>query len=146
MPATLTIEGKMTGRSRPLFPDWELPIPDEWGDSSAPTLRDFITRIVEAEVAAFAERRERRSLVNAMTAREIADGAAAGKVAMGGREEAEPEAPDPQVAVATALQAFSDGLFYVFVDGKHVQDLEDRVIALPDSRVTFLRLVALAGG
>jgi predicted polyphosphate/ATP-dependent NAD kinase len=143
MPATITIEGKVAGRRRPLFDDWAVPLPED--AEQGLTLRDLIARVVRAEVAAFQERRERRRLVQALTREEVERGAARGKVDTGGREEAEPDA-DPEAAVAAALQAFEDGLYYVFIDGEQVEALERPVAVRAESRVTFLRLVALAGG
>lgn len=149
MPSTLLIEGRLFGRNRELFPDWSLPVPPEWASPDAPvTLRDLITRIVREQVQAFEERRAERRFLHALTAFEIAESAARGKVDMGGREE-EPDADadaDVEQAVATALLAFEDGLFYVFIDDEHLLHLDDAVRLRTESRVTFLRLVALAGG
>jgi hypothetical protein len=138
---TITIEGKQIGRSRALFPAWQMPSPTENGL----TLRDLITRVVGEEIAAFRERQERRQTVAALTEREIARGVARGKVDAGGREGVVQEV-DEQAAVEAALLAFEDGLFYVFVDDAQQESLDDPVCLRPDSRVTFLRLVALAGG
>ena len=63
---------------------------------------------------------------------------------MGGREE-EPDV-DPEQAVETALLAFQDGLYYVFVDEQQVTELDAPVPLRAASRLMFLRLVALAGG
>jgi len=53
---------------------------------------------------------------------------------------------DPEQAVATALEAFTDGLFLVVVDETEVTDL-DSVLQLSDSsRLTFIRMTMLAGG
>jgi hypothetical protein len=53
---------------------------------------------------------------------------------------------DDDVAVAVALQAFEDGLYFVFLDGQQQEDLDAEVRLRPDSTLTFIRLVALAGG
>ena len=110
------------------------------------TLRDLIARIVLEEVQAFRERRAERRLIRALTETQIAEGVGRGKVEMGGREEDEPDVADPEAAVATALLAFEDGLYYVFVDNEHRLDLNEEIRLRTESRVTFLRLVALAGG
>jgi hypothetical protein len=70
---------------------------------------------------------------------------ARGKVDAGGREGASAEV-DERAAVETALLAFEDGLYFVFVDDAQQESLDGEVRLRPDSRVTFLRLVALAGG
>lgn len=145
MQSTLLIEGKTFGRRQALFPEWSLPLPPEMSGQPL-TVRDLISRIVLEQVQAFGERRAERRFVRALTERQIADGVQRGKVDMGGREEDEPDVDDPQAAVATALQAFEDGLYYVFVDDEHRQSLDEEVSLGAETRVTFLRLVALAGG
>lgn len=49
-------------------------------------------------------------------------------------------------AVAVALQAFEDGLYFVFVDDAQQTNLDSEVFLKTDSNVVFLRLTALAGG
>jgi len=53
---------------------------------------------------------------------------------------------EPERAVAIAVEAFQDGLYFIFIDGVQQKELDREVVVRPDSRVTFLRLVALAGG
>ena len=53
---------------------------------------------------------------------------------------------DDETAVANALQAFVDGIYYVILDGTQCRDLDEQVVVADDSTVTFLRLVPLAGG
>ena len=146
MQDTITIEGKQFGRGRALFPAWQMPLPptEERSSGGRLTLRDLITRIVREEVTAFRERQERRLTVEALTKQQIAEGVAKGKVDMGGREAL--QEVDEQAAVDAALLAFEDGLYYVFVDAAQQESLDAEVFLRPDSRVTFLRLVALAGG
>ena len=141
----LTIEGQQFGRGRALFPDFSFPLPPEWtAPGASVTLRDLIARIVREEVQNFQQRRSERRFLHSLTATQIAGGAARGKIDMGGRED-EPDA-DPEQAVQAALLAFEDGLYYVFVDNAHRLDLDEAVRLSADSRVTFLRFVALAGG
>src|SRR5262249_43153223 len=118
--ATITVEGRMVGQRRPLVPPWEIAL--RAGEGQLP-LRDLIARVVREEVAAFQERQERRRSIQALTAAEIEQAAATGKVDMGGREE-EGAPVDPEQAVATALQAFADGLYYVFVDEQQQASLD----------------------
>ncbi|GAB4459841.1 MAG: hypothetical protein OHK0029_22990 [Armatimonadaceae bacterium] len=137
----ITIEGKQFGRGKTLFPSWQMPLPE--GDVF--TLRDFLVAVVRHEVAAFRERQEKRQVLSALTAEAIAEGAARGKVDMGGRPETSTEV-DEDAAIHNAIQSFEDGLYYVFVDNEQQTDLS-AVLPLRDgSQVLFLRLVALAGG
>jgi|SRR5579871_4613595 len=142
---TITIEGKVFGQKRPLFGDRALPLPPEWEDGSERlTLRDFIARIVREEVNAFRERQEARRFVQTLTQADIQRGLMKGKVDMGGRDEV--QEVDAEAAVANALLAFEDGLYYVFLDEVQQESLDQEVHVHLDSKVTFLRLVALVGG
>ena len=144
-PTTLVIEGQLFGRNRSLFPDLSLPVPPLWQTDAPLTLRDLITEIVSEQVRAFQERRADRRFLHTLTASQIEGGVERGKIDMGGRTEEEPDV-DPDAAVAAALLAFEDGLYYVFVDNEHRTSLNDEIKLRTESRVTFLRLVALAGG
>lgn len=143
MSPVIIVEGKTVGQRRPMFPDWRLPL-DERGESDSFTLRSLIERVVREEVRAFQDRREERRVVRALLEREVQAGAQAGRITMGGRK-GEPDV-DPEDAVGRALLAFEDGLYYVFVDDEQVERLDDPVHLRYESRVTFLRLTALAGG
>jgi hypothetical protein len=140
----LTISGKALGRKKPLFADFSVPFPPGRGDGGAVTLRDLIAQVVRHEVAAFKQRQSDRKFVHALTARQIEEGAARGKIDMGGRDL--DQEVDPEQAVGTALEAFEDGLYLVIVDGVEQRKLDNQVFLNPDSRVAFVRLVMLAGG
>jgi len=143
--ANIVIEGKVIGQRRPLFTDWEMPVPPGWESAvRPPTLRELIEEIVRAEVSAFHEREERRSMIQTLTQADIERGLMKGKVDSGGRPVGAPV--DPAAAVATAMQAFQDGLYYVFIDEEQQTELDAPVAVRAESRITFLRLVALAGG
>lgn len=140
----LTISGKMLGSRKPLFADWSIPIsPDDFGGGEGITLRDLIAQIVRAELSAYEQRREARRLDRVLSRTEIERGEQAGRIAPEGREV--PAAPPMEDAIATALAAFEDGLYLVAIDGREILDLDARVFLGPDSRVTFIRLVFLAG-
>ncbi len=145
MSVTVMIEGKVAGQKRPLFTDWRMDLPPVWEASGDRLrLRDLITTIVSKEVDAFKKRQEARRLDRIMSPAEIQAGAEKGKI--------DPEAKDLNQtveldnAVAAALQAFLDGLYFVFIDGVQQTDLDREVYVKTDSKITFLRLVALVGG
>lgn len=145
MQTTVTVEAKVLGRKAPLFDDWSIPLATLAPDPAVPlTLRDLIARVVLEEVAAFRQRQEERRLVHVLTRGEIEQALAAGKVDMGGHDLS--QAVDPQAAVATALQAFEDRLYLLFVDGRQQPDLDAALHLAPGSRISFVRLVALSGG
>jgi hypothetical protein len=141
----ITISGKSVGRKQPLFADWSIPFPPDLREGGGRlTLRDLITRVVRAEVEAFRQRQDERQFLRALTARQVEEGAARGKVDMGGRKLK--QQVDGEEAVAAALQAFEDGIYLVVLDGEQQSELDREIHMQPDSRVTFVRLVMLAGG
>jgi hypothetical protein len=146
MAATITVDGKVVGQRRPAVADWTVPLPPEIEAGTAEwRLRDLITRVVLEEVEAYRTRQERRRTIQTLTAGQIQQGIEAGKVVSGGASDPAGEA-NPEEAVRVALQGFEDGLYFVFVDGEQQRRLDDRVPLRAESRVSFLRLVALAGG
>ena len=138
-----TISGKALGQRKPLFADYAVALPAA-AQSGELTLRELLAHVVSAEVAAFRERQEDRKLLKALSAAQIAEGIAKGKVDMGGRDLAQPV--DEPAAIATAIEAFTDGLFLVVLDGEELQEIDQRIRVLPESRITFVRLTMLAGG
>ncbi len=145
MSLEFTVEAKIIGQKRPLFTDWHIELPpldENRGDHLK--LRDLITSIVIKEVEAFQLRQEERKLARVMSRQEIERSTITGKV--------DPDEHDLQKqvnvdeAVAVALQAFEDGLYFVFVDDVQQTNLDSEVFLKTDSKVVFLRLTALAGG
>lgn len=107
------------------------------------TLRELITQIVRGEVQAFEQRQQERKLVRILTEKEIEAGLEKGRVDSGGRDLH--QEVDADQAIATALQAFEDGIYLVFLDDEEQRELDRQVYLQPDSKLTFVRLVLLAG-
>ena len=141
----VTIHGKALGRKKPLFADFSIPLPPEWGGGGALTLRNLIDRIVRNEVVAFRERQRDRQLLKALSAEQMEAGAAAGKI-VAGESDVEPQEVDADEAVGVALQAFEDGIYLVAIDGAERRQLDEQVFLREDSQITFVRLTLLAGG
>ncbi len=139
---TLLVEAKLIGQRRPLFSGWRIDLAQRSGDHLR--LRDLITRVVLEEVEAFQKRQQERRLARVLSPAEIEAGRVKGKIDPGERDLQ--QAVDPDAAVGTALQAFEDGLYFVFIDGVQQTRLDSEVFLKPESQVTFLRLVALSGG
>jgi len=145
MSLAFTVEAKVVGQKRPLFADWqiELPPPDEnQGDHLK--LRDLITSIVTKEVEGFKIRQEERKLARVMSRVEIEQDAVRGKIDPGEGDLQQQVNLDD--AVAVALQAFEDGLYFVFIDEVQQTSLDSEVFLKTNSKVVFLRLTALVGG
>jgi hypothetical protein len=142
--SVLNISARVMGKRKPLVPDWQIPWPPDEHDSGEPTtLRQLITRIVLQEVDAFKQRQEAKRFVRILTEQQIEEGFAKGRVDAGGRDLRQDV--DPRAAVATALQAFEDGIYLVILDGEEQRDLDRQVFLQPESSVVFIRLVMLAG-
>jgi hypothetical protein len=146
MSVTVQIEAKVVGQKKPVFSDWHVPIPpnDSSGGSGGLTLRDLISAIVSDEVQAFKERQEGRRLARVLAPEQIEAGAARGKIELG-VSELKQEVVE-EAAIGTALQAFEDGLYFVFIDDVQQMALDQQVFVHDSSHVLFVRLVALVGG
>ncbi|HZM22995.1 MAG TPA: hypothetical protein VFC02_14700 [Anaerolineales bacterium] len=145
MSVNILVDGKAIGQKRPLFTDWhvELPPVDERNGGRL-KLRDLIRYIVDKEVDAFKNRQEERKLARIMSRQDIAQGVERGKVDPGERDLE--QSVDNEEAVAIALKAFEDGLYFVFVDEVQQTNLDSEVFLKTNSKVVFLRLTALVGG
>ena len=82
-----------------------------WDPERMTTLRALISALVAEELAGYAERQQQRSLLRVITPDDLAKGTDTGRYATGPRT---PQpAPPHDVAVAHAVEAFDDGLYYV---------------------------------
>jgi hypothetical protein len=145
--ATVMIQGRGLGLRKPLFEDFSIPPPDDAGDGGPLTLCDLITHIVLNEVAAFEKRQTARRLDRVLSGQQIDQAAERGKISPEGRDpqHASNTTVDVDAAIATALEAFVDGLYLVVIDGDEYRNLDAIVYLTVDSRVTFVRLTFLAG-
>lgn len=141
MQTMLTIDAKVIGQKKSLLAGVKIPL-DVMGRV---TLQDLITRVVLEQVKAFRQRQDERRLIRFLSAEQIAASAARGKIEMGGSE-VPTQVVDDQAAVANALQAFRDGIYLAFVDGQQIQQLDTELQLQPETSVSFVRLMMLAGG
>jgi hypothetical protein len=135
----LTISGKVLGKSQNLFTTWQMDLPEQ-----SSTLEELLELIVRSEVQAFQARQADRQLTKILGLVEIEAGVAAGKVSSGGSELE--QVVDVQSAIETALQAFKDGFYLVFIDDQQQEDLTAVVNLKTNSELLFLRLTPLVGG
>jgi hypothetical protein len=144
---TLTISGKVLGKSQNLFTSWEMALPDDRaavGESRKVLLAELLTEIVRSEIRGFRDRQSQRRLTKVLGLVEIEAGVALGKVDSGGSEVE--QVVDELGAVENALQAFKDGFYLVFIDDRQQEDLEELVVLTDRSELLFLRLTPLVGG
>jgi hypothetical protein len=111
---------------------------------SQPTLTQLIERIVTLEVNAFRERQTDNQFLRALTETQLLEAAQTGKISLGGQEFTQEVNTDE--AIQTAVQAFQDGLYYVFNGETQIEYLTDVVNLELRQDIMFLRLVALVGG
>lgn len=136
---TLTISGKVLGKSQNLFTTWQMDLPEQ-----SSTLEELLEQIVRSEIQAFQARQADRRLTKVLGLVEIEAGVAVGKISSGGSEL--DQAVDVGGAVETALQAFKDGFYLVFIDDQQQDDLKAKVALTSSSELLFLRLTPLVGG
>ena len=136
---TLTISGKVLGKSQNLFTTWQMDLPEQ-----SSTLEELLERIVRSEIQAFQARQADRRLTKVLGLVEIEAGVAVGKVSSGGIEL--DRVVDVRGAVETALQAFKDGFYLVFIDDEQQENLTAKVALTGSSELLFLRITPLVGG
>lgn len=139
------IETRVLGTKPRSLDRWSVPVPPGAGrgGDDALTLRDLITRVVTAEVAAFDDRQRRRRLMRVLSDGEISDAAIVGKIDPGGHTAS--IIGDTAGAVGAALTGFEDGLYLVVLDGSEQRDLDAQVYPTDTSTLVFIRLTFLAG-
>jgi hypothetical protein len=137
--STLTISGKVMGKSQPLFTNWQLSIP-----GGNLTLQDLLSQIVRSEVTEFQQRQSQRRLTRILSAAEIDLGAIEGKIESGGSDLE--QVVDVDRAIDAAIQAFKDGFYLVFIDDNQQEELDALVTLTSISELLFLRLTPLVGG
>ena len=140
----IKVEAKVVGQKRTLFSDYPISLQNSEDGHSRMKLRELIAAVVTHEVQAFRERQEERKLALILSPEQIEQGAVRGKIDLG--ERVLQQTVIESDAIKTALQAFEDGLYYVFLNDTQLEVLDEDVIVSHDSRLLFVRLVALAGG
>ena len=141
MTVAVRVTATITGHRRGGVNGHELALDLAPGEVST---RELIEAAVAAEVKAFQERSQARSLLQVLTRDGLREALESGAVRLGDPELPAPEM-DPAAAVGVALLAFDDGIFKIFVDDDEVEP-GARVRLEDGASVLFLRLVPLAGG
>jgi hypothetical protein len=117
---------------------------EEWILKSEPsTLREVITEIISTNVDKYNNRELESSLVNYLTFDEVETQAHTGKVGFGRRVNA--QQTDVTKAIDTAMIAFTDGLYRVFVEDKEIESLDEKFQIKEGNLLTFIRFTMLSG-
>lgn len=107
------------------------------------TVQALITETVKICLKAYKKRAEDKDTTKVLDKDTIEELAGVGKIAFGisyGEK-----VPDEREAVDTAVTAFQDGLYRVFLDGEELSDLQQGIVLNEDKELTFIRLTMLAG-
>lgn len=112
-------------------------------ENNPETLEQLIQECVRSEVKRFNESRLDTSLLPFLSPKEISEQAEEGKITFGEKENR--ELADLDKAIATALLAFTDGLFAVFIDEEEIKSLQSPITLKEDSIISFIRLTFLVG-
>jgi len=135
----LHIRGKQVGRKHDLITkDIEI---DDIG--LQPTIQQLILAVVKQQVDAFNQKPYEKNLLPFLDKDAIDEQASTGKVGFGSIYNEKKVAID--VAGSTALQAFEDGMFALFVNDEECNTLHQTITLNNETVVTFIRLVFLAG-
>ncbi len=136
---TLTISGKVLGKSQNLFTSWQMSLSEQ-----PLTLAELLAQIVRSEVRAFRDRQADARSTKVLGIIDIEAGVALGKISSGGSDLE--QVVDVEGEIDNALQAFQDGFYLVFIDDVQQEDLKAVVNLKIDSELLFLRLTPLVGG
>jgi hypothetical protein len=138
----IEISVKMLGKKRPILENLQIQLPDDFNDSA--TFSQLIEIIVRQQVANFNQNREGDNLLRYLDSSQMQAMKKSGKISFG--EVYNTKTADVEKSVQDALQAFEDGLYFVFIEDEKIEKLGDKVDLKPNAKILFLRLVALTGG
>lgn len=112
--------------------------------SSVPgTLRELIIEVVTHHVREYNERTEESQLIAFLTEEEINNRGIEGKVGFGSKYD--DKQANEQESIQTALLAFEDGLYRVFIREEEVSDLSSRIDIQDGDDIAFIKFTMLAG-
>lgn len=107
------------------------------------TVAELITAIVCRQVEEYNDRLEQSELLNCLTDEQVRQKATVGKVDFGELYNRVPA--QAEEAVRTALQAFEDGIFRLFINETGVDGLQTPLSLQEGDTLTFIRLTLLTG-
>lgn len=134
----ITVNLKQVGKKKNAVREVVYQVPGE-----PESVRELIESVVAVCVEEYNERADAVETLQYMTKEQVEAGALAGKVGFGlhyGEKKAE-----LQAAVENALLSFEDGIYRIFMDGRTLKELDEKIKITEESKLTFIRLVMLAG-
>lgn len=107
------------------------------------TIQELITETVRTCVNQYNDRLEHASILQSITAEDIADQEKSGKI--GFQVNYGEKSADFQQALENALCSFEDGIYRIFIDDQAAESLAQPIHITENTKLTFVRLTMLAG-
>lgn len=107
------------------------------------TVAKLLRETVRINLAEFIKRRKRTEVEAVLSGEDIEEQAGTGKISFGIAYDS--RTADFEKAVGNACQCFEDGIAVIFLDGKRLETLGERIDLREDSELTFVRMTMLAG-
>ena len=107
--------------------------------SQCVTVREIIERRVRDEVARFNGRKAETLFRGLVQPTET-------EAELNGYRLREPRRLDVETQCAKALKAFRSNGFFMLVNDRQVEELDEEIIVQPDTRIAFVKLLPLVGG
>lgn len=136
----IVVRAEVIGRRGPAFSPIELQ-----PESTFETVRELLAAIVRQQVNEFRQRKEESRFLQVLSGTKLQAGVESGKI-ISGEQDSDSRIPAVEDAIMVALQAFEDGLYYMFVNDVQVESLGQTVAASDVQDVLFVRLTPLVGG
>ncbi|WP_025683838.1 hypothetical protein [Paenibacillus maysiensis] len=134
----LAVTVKSLGKRKPELAKQEMEL-----NPAPETLRELIAATVALNVRRLREKQESVALIPFLTGQEVQLQSETGKVGFGSIYN--DGAPDVEDAVNTAMQAFEDGLYRVFVRDEEATVLDAPLLLEDGDEIVFIRFTMLAG-
>ncbi|MFC9706553.1 hypothetical protein ACFTRD_00175 [Paenibacillus sp. NPDC056933] len=129
---------KSLGRRKPALAKQAAELPE-----TTDTLRQLIKNMVAQQVKVLQDKNDDAEWLAYLMPEDIQEQGAAGKVGFGAIYNQ--EIPNVEGAMDTAVTAYEDGLFKVFLNDEELQGLDEPLMLQEDDNVVFIRFTMLAG-
>ncbi|HBU84452.1 MULTISPECIES: hypothetical protein [Paenibacillus] len=129
---------KSLGKRKPALAKQAAELPE-----TTDTLRQLIKNMVAQQLKALQDKNNEAEWLAYLMPEDIQEQGEAGKVGFGAIYNE--GVPDIEGAMDTAITAYEDGLFKVFLNDEELQGLDEPLIIQEDDNVVFIRFTMLAG-
>ncbi|MGC5775789.1 hypothetical protein [Paenibacillus pabuli] len=129
---------KSLGKRKPVLAKQAAELPE-----TTDTLRQLIRSMVAQQIKTLQDKNNDAEWLAYLMPEDIQEQGTAGKVGFGTIYNE--EIPNVEGAMDTAVTAYEDGLFKVFLNDEELQGLDEPLILREDDNVVFIRFTMLAG-